>query len=327
MTQSQPLSKGSERSAPSPDDPFDLMPGRRPIHRLRNKPRSVLVDLENLKLFKTDEQMECAAPAPTQAQCTSWYSGFVSHTGPPGHLIDDELSTLIRTSIGGGLHSIPRDYILKKTFAPLGLAALLLLTGCGSEAPSAEAPTVDSAKPSAPPTAASSTSATAEPSPSATTAPAAEKSERGNLVKQVGQGASLLGGPAGEPTVSFVINSITVDAACTAEFATPPENGHFVILDVSVKTEPTLAESDIPQFYMSASDWKAIAPNGTTSNANAGTAASYGCLTQSESLPQTMGPAEQATGKIVLDLENPQGTLIFKAPAAMAGWEWTYPAP
>lgn len=169
-------------------------------------------------------------------------------------------------------------------------------------------------------------SASAAPSASASTAPAAEKSERGNLVKQVGQGASLLGAPGGEPSVSFVINSITVDEPCTTEFATPPENGHFVILDVSVKTEPTLAESEIPQFYMGSGDWKAIAPNGTTSNANAGTGPSYSCLTEAETLPQVFGPAEQATGKIVLDVENPEGTLIFKTPAAISGWEWGYPA-
>lgn len=204
---------------------------------------------------------------------------------------------------------------MRTIFAPLSLAALVLLTGCsGTDAPSAVAPTVDSASP------------TAEPSASASTAPAAEKSERGNLVKKVGQGAGL-STPEGEQTVTFVINSITVDGQCTGEFATPPENGHFVILDVSVKTEPTLAETDYPQFSISQSGWKAIAPNGTTSNANPGTGASYRCLTESENLPQTMGPAEQAAGKVVLDLENPEGILIFNDAGAMSGWEWTYPAP
>lgn len=218
---------------------------------------------------------------------------------------------------------------MNKVLVPLGIAATLLLAGCGSDATTAEAPSVEPANP------ASSTSAEAEPAPetteaepteeATTQAPAAEKSERGNLVKQIGEGAGLT--YEGEQTVSFVINSITVDAPCTAEFATPPENGHIVVLDVSVKTEPALAEDPFGEFWMSPSSWKAIAPNGTTSNASSGTAAAFGCLPQQEMLPQSIGPAEQATGKVVLDVENPSGILIFQDPSASAGWEWTYPAP
>lgn len=223
---------------------------------------------------------------------------------------------------------------MNKVLLPLSIAATLLLAGCGSDATTAEAPSVEPANPG------SSTSAEAEPTTEETTeaeptedaepteeatseAPALEKSERGNLVKQVGEGAGMT--YEGEQTVSFVINSITVDAPCTAEFATPPENGHFVILDVSVKTEPVLAEAPITDFYMTAHEWKAIAPNGTTSNASPGTAAAFMCLNQQEMLPDTLGPAEQATGKLVLDVENPSGILVYQDPLATAGWEWTYP--
>lgn len=218
---------------------------------------------------------------------------------------------------------------MKQVLAPLGVAAMLLLTGCGSDATSAEAPSVEPASPAAstsaePATAVETTEA--EPTEEATSeAPAPEKSDRGNLVKHIGQGAGMT--YEGEQTVSFVINSITVDAPCTAEFATPPENGHIVVLDVSVKTEPALADDPFGEFWMSPSSWKAIAPNGTTSNANSGTAAAFGCLPQQEMLPQSIGPAEQATGKVVLDVENPSGILVFQDPAASAGWEWTYPAP
>lgn len=218
---------------------------------------------------------------------------------------------------------------MKQVLAPLGVAAMLLLTGCGSDATSAEAPSVEPASPAAstsaePATAIETTEA--EPTEEATSeAPAPEKSDRGNLVKHIGQGAGMT--YEGEQTVSFVINSITVDAPCTADFATPPENGHIVVLDVSVKTEPALADDPFGEFWMSPSSWKAIAPNGTTSNANSGTAAAFGCLPQQEMLPQSIGPAEQATGKVVLDVENPSGILVFQDPAASAGWEWTYPAP
>lgn len=154
-------------------------------------------------------------------------------------------------------------------------------------------------------------------------APETAKSARGNLIKQVGEGAGLT--DEGEQVVTFVVNSIAVDVPCTGPYPQPVVNGHIVVLVVCVVTEPTLADSRNPTFYMTSFDFTEIVPNGTTSNADLGTAATYGCLPDPEVLPSSMGPGENATGKVVLDVTNPNGTLVFKYGGSPAGWEWTYP--
>jgi hypothetical protein len=37
-----------------------------------------------------------------------------------------------------------------------------------------------------------------------------------------------------------------------------------------------------------------------------------------------MGPGEKATGKLAFDVPAGAGTLVYTAPGAPAGWEWSY---
>jgi hypothetical protein len=199
----------------------------------------------------------------------------------------------------------------------LGAIALLpiLLAGCGGAAsPSPTAPTV-----------APAASGQAEAaSPAASARAASEKSSRGNIVKTIGEGASVTDK---EKTVaSFVINSIKVDPACTNSDAMPAKNGHFVVLDVSMETMPELAQSVNPQFGLAGYGWKAIADNGTTFNGDVASFESYMCLAEAERFPSALGPAEKATGKIVFDVPTPSGVLVHKQAFMAAGWEWAYPA-
>lgn len=222
---------------------------------------------------------------------------------------------------------------MKKLLVPFAVSALLL-AGCSTETNSPAAPTVEPAAPASSEAAEEATteasessgSSTPEPTAEATTAtPEAAKSTRGNLIKQIGEGAGLT--DEGKQVVTFVVNSIAVDVPCTGDYVQPVENGHILVLDVSVVTEPAFAETLNPTFMMNPYDFTEIAPNGTTSNADLGTAATYGCLPDAEVLPQTIGPGENVTGKLVLDVTNPNGTLVFKYAGAPAGWEWTYPNP
>lgn len=219
---------------------------------------------------------------------------------------------------------------MKKLLVPFALSTLLL-AGCSTGTNSPAAPSVEPAAPSTTESAEAATTevseaASPEPTAEATSAaPEAAKSKRGNLIKEIGDGAGIT--DEGEQVVSFVVNSIAVDVPCTGEFAEPPINGNILVLDVSVVTEPALAESIDPTFQMNPYWFTEIAPNGTTSNADLGTTATYGCLPDAEVLPQMMGPGENVTGKVVLDVTNPNGTLVFKYGGAPAGWEWTYPNP
>jgi hypothetical protein len=201
---------------------------------------------------------------------------------------------------------------LKKALLTLPVAALLL-AACGAAPQSTpSAPTVEPAGPQ-------SSSAPAEDASAS-----GAKSSRGNLIKKVGEGASVT--DKDKTVASFVINSIQVDPTCTNSSTMPSEHGHFVALNVSMETDPALAESVNPQFGLAGYGWKAIADNGTTFNGNIRTFASIMCLNDTERFPSALGPGEKATGTIVVDVPTPTGVLVHQQGFMPLGWEWEYPA-
>lgn len=169
------------------------------------------------------------------------------------------------------------------------------------------------------------------PVPTPTQAPSApapsgnsQTSPRGNLIKQVGELAGIRDA-SGEYLAAFTVNDIIVDIPCTEELADPPENGHFVALDVSVETSPNMLNSDlIQQFSMSSLTFQAIGPDGVTSNAGADSAATLFCLDDSVLLPGNIGPGEKAQGLVLLDVENPTGILIYEDFWTDSAWEYAY---
>lgn len=208
---------------------------------------------------------------------------------------------------------------IKKTTAIAALAGIIALTGCSTstDEPSggAEAPSVESASPE-------TTAATAAPAETSAPADTPEKSERGNLIKNIGDGASFSNN--GVELASFVVNSITADPQCTGQFAMAPENGHFIAVNVSLATTPELANEMFPMFDLNPYNMKIVAENGTTSNANLATGASYMCLNEVEVLPNSVGPAENVTGTILLDSEVAAGTLIITTGPMTNGWEYKF---
>jgi len=202
------------------------------------------------------------------------------------------------------------------TVLPVTLLLALSLTACASDFREGSA-----AEPSDSP---SPVAVKSTPTKSATPSPTEVKesrSPRGNLLGEVGDTASILS--LDEATlVDFTINSITVDPKCTAPRADKPENGHFVVLDVDVETQPGMEEVLYNEFAMNPYFFKAIDKNGKTSNADLGTSASYSCLKDGEVLPGEIGDAETASGKVVLDTDVESGTLVFEFDDL--GWEWEY---
>lgn len=211
---------------------------------------------------------------------------------------------------------------MRKILALIALTALLL-TGCTTNQTEAAPPKVETAAPlTVSPEPVTKVPTTTAPAEETKTAGAAPTSERGNLIKQVGEGAGWT--EDGKTLAEFVVNSITVDPVCTAPYAEPSENGHLIALDVSIQTYPELAESLYPSFNLNPYMMKIVAPNGTTSNAELGTMASFSCLTDTVSLPaEGVGPAEKMTGSIVIDSEVPTGTLLITADGRN-WWEYEF---
>lgn len=186
------------------------------------------------------------------------------------------------------------------------LAALLMLAPLAAcSAPEAKAPNVTPAKKSEP--------EKQEP----------QRSERGNLIKTVGEPAGYTeAADQEENVVNFQVNALTFDPACTGQFAAdhPAENGHLLQIDMEVATTPDLS---IP-FYGGPGSWKWIDPNGVTANGFLGTAAAFACFESSEMLPDQIGPGEKAAGKVLIDVPTTEGTLVFTQGGG-TGWEWAVP--
>jgi hypothetical protein len=188
----------------------------------------------------------------------------------------------------------------------------LSLVACGgSPSPSATSPSVEGVVPattSAPP-------ATQE----------AKKSARGNIVKALGEPAGITDSVTKKQVANFAINAITQDAPCTGPYPQPAQNGHFVALDIVAETTPDLAESTYPKFDINSAMFQFVGANGTTYNGSLNTAPTYSCLPDSQTFPMGgMGPGEKVSAKVVLDVPETTGTLVFKSLGSLSGWEWTF---
>ncbi|WP_026819335.1 hypothetical protein [Arthrobacter castelli] len=149
-------------------------------------------------------------------------------------------------------------------------------------------------------------------------------SQRGNLIKAMGEEASILD-TNGEPAVTFTVYSIT-EGTCTGVAPEPATNGHYMFLDVSLATSPNLVEGyGSPEFGFTGG-WEVIGPAGQTSNAVLETFGAYQCLPPAQQLPSWLGPGEEARGIVVLDSPHPAGTFMFHDLLTPTGWEWEYPA-
>lgn len=213
---------------------------------------------------------------------------------------------------------------------PLACAAALLsvsaLTACGPSNPDPSSVTE-----AAQPVPAKETTASMNATEDATTEPSASPtsiygerivSDRGNLVKKIGQLAGLSGENPNDVIAEFKITSIETDVKCTEEFAQPSENGHFIAITMEVQTTPKLAEQSFSNaVYFTPVDFKVIGPDGSRENDSLGN--SFSCLPDAELLPGEIGPSETATGKIVLDSAYTEGVLVFN-PMFDTGWEWEF---
>ncbi len=185
------------------------------------------------------------------------------------------------------------------------IAALgLSLSACGS--------TTDSSKPSASGTAAPISAPSSAPVPKATPTEDTKKSPRGNLIMAVGDTGTISDGASQKLTTKFTVNSIA-PGECYEKYSRPAENGQILLVDITVETTPELANASYPKFSLSGHDFKFIAENGTTFNGSLSTMATYSCIADAEQFPSGgMGPAENITAKVVLDVPAATGILVLE---------------
>ncbi len=158
----------------------------------------------------------------------------------------------------------------------------------------------------------------ANPAADGTSSPSAESggiSERGNEIKKVGDVVDIEDDNEENPTLSFSVTSIDVDAPCKAPDAVAPQHGHFVTLKVDGQTSPELKN----QFFIVGNSWRVVADDGVTFELKPFTEAASKCISADDRLPTTVGANESFSGTLVLDVPTETGTLVLK------DWEWAYP--
>lgn len=143
------------------------------------------------------------------------------------------------------------------------------------------------------------------------------------LVKKVGEVAAISTTDK-QPLLSFAVDEITLDKKCETSYARRPEHGHFVM--VSIRAETGAAFPADSRLIINPYDFSIVGTDGVTENGLA-TSAALSCLPQSQLLPNTpYGPSKSYSGIIVLDTENPKGTLLYRPTFGGTGWAWRYPA-
>lgn len=203
----------------------------------------------------------------------------------------------------------------------LAMATTALLAGCAT---GPAAPDSDHLPDTAP-----VATATATPTPNPTddpdqTATYGERiiNDRGNLVKDVGQLAGVtLTGDTEITAAQFAVTDIVVDIACTAEFADPAKNGHFIGIHLNVETTPELAQDEIGTLSFSEWGWQAFDASGKRVNDPVGNA--LWCMDSGDQLPADIGPGQSVSGWIVLDLPSDHGAVVLTM-GSTNGWEWAY---
>lgn len=191
----------------------------------------------------------------------------------------------------------------------IGLACLgvLTLSACGgSDSNQGSAPSVSPASPS--------------PKPSTK---GVELSKRGNVEGKIGDVAAISDSD-GNFAAKFVVTDIELDPQCTAPYAQPPKNGHFVALKIDVEggsAELMKQAFYTPSFNFAGNWWKFLDPNNTVINDVAGSE-TYSCMDDSQRLPDQIGPTEKASGYVVLDVPTTSGIIEYIDPSTQSGWEW-----
>lgn len=204
-------------------------------------------------------------------------------------------------------------------------AAALALTACGGDGSTSSEPMESVAPIGGPETSDAPRTPAAEPSPiettEATTEPAEPTSPRGNLIAEIGQTGEV-STMEGDLVAEFTVKDIS-PGVCTEPYQSPAENGSIWFVTIDVVTQPLLEDPMAPTISADSYSWGYISPENTRFNGPLATVATYSCLPEAATIPTSIGPGENITGVVVLDVPADTGTLTFE-PSYGAGFEYAF---
>ncbi|HVV10279.1 hypothetical protein [Amycolatopsis sp.] len=128
------------------------------------------------------------------------------------------------------------------------------------------------------------------------------------------------------PDVEFAVTKITVDGRCTEQFSEKAGNGHYVFVEISAETAPTMS-SVFATGLMNPLDFAVVGPDGITTTGHAlATDRTFGCLSHTRQFPVVaLAPGRKYTGTIVLDSPVIHGHVVLVPTGGIIeadGWAW-----
>lgn len=144
------------------------------------------------------------------------------------------------------------------------------------------------------------------------------KSQRGNIVKKIGEEAGFRDSN-GDDLLVFTVDAIDVDPTCSSGYPESPANGHYVAITITAESTPLLNA----EYYFSFSEWSWQVYNTSGVRLNDPVGNAWSCMGEADLLPTEIGPAQKVHGLVVLDVADPHGIVVF-APDPTLSWEWSY---
>jgi hypothetical protein len=156
-----------------------------------------------------------------------------------------------------------------------------------------------------------------------------KKNQYGDIIATPGQTYGLYLNDDKTAAFVFRADSIALDKGCVAqdggEAAAEPENGHFVVVKLSVDLRnATRQDLEDEGIDFSRSSWEAFDTEG---NPQTGVHSDAGidCAGEHDlGFSDSPRSGQLNSGLIVLDVEAAKGTLLFKTGGLRNGWEYAY---
>lgn len=168
-----------------------------------------------------------------------------------------------------------------------------------------------------------------KPKTQTTTKRPVKKSQRGNLVKHIGDIAAICSDTSCKTEIArWKVTNITLDYQCPTQANAivgisdgKPENGHFIAFDVEVTTTPEYDADSYGSLALgTASAWNYFMKDGTQWNGEMSTTESVNCIPREQQLPSVIGGGSKAKGKIIFDVPSKDGYLVYAN--GTTGWEY-----
>ena len=142
-------------------------------------------------------------------------------------------------------------------------------------------------------------------------------------------GAAVEAVVGGDSVLTLAVDEIRVIESCPGRAAPTqqPENGWFVVLDVTASVQTLDEQGDSPaeaEPYagLGAERFRIVDTDGVTQETTS-TSASWACFEDSELLPPFVDLGDTVSGAVVLDSATRHGAVLFE-PGQDSGWEWEF---